>query len=216
MFFARTWRQWRIKALLFSGSVSSERSSSSAPCSYAPKVGTASPSDSSAVTLLSREISFFYSFGFLNISVEFTLMFGSAKGDLIFTHFKLAPRLHFLLVCWTPWSVCGEQGVDKRRLSGGGKCSGGVQTPRSGCEWGVFVAKPWRWSCVTNSAMRRTYFKTITTSAEVRALASLRRSLWEGKQLIIDRVYSGIEAVMSRVMWSVSGFELRVKAGFQS
>lgn len=178
MLFILSWHRLSIKALLFSGSVSSERSSSSAPCFYAPKVRTDLHSDSTAATLPPKEISVLFVW-ISNISAESALLFGSVKGESDFTHFKLAPRLRFLLICRTPECVCGEQGVDKRLLNGGGKCSRGVQTPRSGWEWGVFVAELWRWSCVTNSAMRKTYFKTrnSTSSTEVGAMASLRRSL---------------------------------------
>lgn len=166
--------------LLFSGSVSSERSSSSAPC----LLRTNSPLGFSpwfvSSNLVFKRRFLFYSFGFHYILPESALLFGPVKGESYFTHFKLAPRLRSLAhllnsrVC-----VCGEQGVDKRLLNGGGKCSRGVRTPRSGWEWGVFVAKLWRWSCVTNSAMRKTYFKTRTntTSADVRATASVHRSL---------------------------------------
>lgn len=140
--FIRAWHRLRIKALLFSGSVSSERSSSSAPCFLRTK----SPLGSSFWLVSSNPVFkrrfLFYSFGFHNISPESALLFGSVKGESYFTHFKLAPRLRSLAhllnsrVC-----VCGEQGVDKRLLNGGGKCSRGVRTPRSGWEWGVFVAK---------------------------------------------------------------------------
>lgn len=72
-------------------------------------------------------------------------------------------------------------GVDKRRFKRrGGTCSKGVQTPRSGGDWSVFVARQWRWSCLTNSAMRKTHFKTTTTtttSTQVGAVAHPRRSL---------------------------------------
>lgn len=193
--FIRAWHGLRIKAQLFSGSVSSERTSPIAPCSHAPNVRTDPQSDSTAVILLPRNFS--ASFIWISLYVRGVCAFVWIwKGGIWFYALSTWLLVSALLVCWTPECVCGEQGVDKRHLNGGGKCSRGARTPRSGWELAVFVAKLWRF--VTNSAMKKTCFKTrtIPTSAEVRAMASLCRSLWEGKQLIIDRVYLIFGAVI--------------------
>lgn len=142
MLFIRAWHRLRIKAQLFSGSVSSERTSCTAPCVYAPKVRTDSNSDLAAVFNLNTKGDFCFicwdwkHFGGICAFVWIC-------GLLLFTHLKLALGLRFLLVCRTAECVCREQGVDKRLLNAGDRCSGEVQTPHSGWERGVFVAKLW-------------------------------------------------------------------------
>lgn len=180
MLFILIWHRLRIKPLLVSGSVTRERSISSAPRFYAQKVRTALRSDAAAVPSVSATGGSCFCFspaGIENISVESALVFGSVircKWGPVFTHFKvgsaaqLAARLQNSRVCVR--RTGGWQKAFKRRRY---MQQRGADT-RRGWERGGFVAKPWRWSCATNSRMRKAYFKTCstTTSTEVGAMAS--------------------------------------------
>ena len=191
-----TWHRFRIKTLLFSGSVSSERSSSSAPSFLRTESPLGSPlSPQQRACPLLRNV---FSFIHLDFTLSSRSLFGSVnRGIWFFVVVVVVVRtLSWLLVCAAELrNVFAESGGGWQIavffffffLNGGGTCSGGVRAPRSGWESGAFVAKLWRWSCVhvcvrvTNCAMRKTSFNTstsTTTSAEeVRAMASLRRSL---------------------------------------
>lgn len=131
MLFILTWHRLRIKALLVSGSVSSDRCSFSAPCFYAPKVRS-DPSLrlGSAVKPNHHRRFLFHSLGLkilpwnlrscldLWLTAKFGICF------VFFTHLKLAhvrlssaPRLQNSWVCL--WRT-GEGWVDKGLLNGGG------------------------------------------------------------------------------------------------
>lgn len=171
--FECTWHGLKIKAQLFRGSGSIERSEIQCPHCSSLWLVSSKPAPREFFCSMHLDPTTF------RRSLRFCLdVWGSVFYFVLFfflTHFQLGPLSSLLPSTLNSWMCLRRAGggVDKRHLNGGGKCSGGVRISRSALfsrrSFGVF-GQNLQWG------RRVLKSRTVSTSAEVSTMVSLRRS----------------------------------------